>query len=179
MSTSRRVVLVVSGGLLAAWLASTIGGAGTTSPVRLLRPSPAEDPPAPQPASIDAAKPAAARSPAESSRATRRNLFQFHRVEPPRTPEGAEAVVSAFASAASAMFAPSAPPEWKLIGVAERVDGDARARTAIISGPHDVFLVAEGAQFAGRFEVVRIESESVELRGLADGARLVLSLKPR
>lgn len=72
--------------------------------------------------------------------------------------------------------APSAPVVT-LSGIAEdQVDGRA-VRTAVLSVPSDVLLVQEGADVLGRFRVVRIESEAVDLLDLTTGATVRLALR--
>ncbi len=136
----------------------------------------------PPPASaLEEARLASTRDGADPAPLSHRNLFQFHRAEPApaNTPAAAEQVVSAFASAAATLFTPPPPPEWRLVGIADDPSPKSDARTAIISGAHDVFLVKEGGRLAGKFEVTRIQSETVDLRDLTNGSILTLSLKPR
>jgi hypothetical protein len=64
-----------------------------------------------------------------------------------------------------------------LSGIAEDVvDGQPR-RTAVLSTPSDVLLVREGEEVLGRYRVVRIESEAVELLSLDDGGTVRISLR--
>ena len=179
MSTTRNVVLVVGGGLVAAWLAATIGGVGGPSSPHVVTAAPADGVKAPAASSLEVARLSTDQQSAGASRPLRRNLFQFTRAERPQAQAAAEDVVSAFVSAAATLLSPPPPPEWRLIGIAEDTTPNGAARTAIISGANDVFVVKEGAKFSGTFEVVRIQRETVELRGLKDGSLLTLSLKPR
>jgi hypothetical protein len=64
-----------------------------------------------------------------------------------------------------------------LSGIGEDVvDGQPR-RTAVLSTPSDVLLVREGDEILGRYRVIRIESEAVELLSIGDGAVLRLGLR--
>jgi hypothetical protein len=67
-------------------------------------------------------------------------------------------------------------PAVTLAGIAEEeVDGRAQ-RTAILSSPMGVLLVREGEEILGYYRVTRIESDAVEVVGLADGITLRLPL---
>jgi hypothetical protein len=100
-----------------------------------------------------------------------RNLFHF--VLPPR-PAPVAAVVNRASEVAEAI----PPPALKLIGVAEDAAPGGLIRTAIISGPGQVYVVKEGERVTSRYLVARISSEVVELQDLSsvrsnavDGAR--------
>ncbi len=179
MSTSRNVMLVVGGGLLAAWLAAAAGGAWSRSPRRGSESGPIG--PTPPPGlllNVSRLEPAGP-SPRDSARGGR-NLFRFRSSSPAGVSrQAAESIVSAFEAAAAAFLSPPPQPEWKLVGIAERVDGERRVRTAIVSGSRDVYLVTEGARVADEFEVVRIQADSVDLRRLSDGTALTLRLNVR
>jgi hypothetical protein len=96
-----------------------------------------------------------------------RNLFEYRR--PP----------SAFApSAPPAAVAPAPSPEpllpaFHLIGIADEEGDSGPVRTAIISESGGVLLVKEGEMVAGRWLVVSIAGETVDLRD-PDGATLRL-----
>jgi len=86
--------------------------------------------------------------------------------------------------------APAAPPELSvppgavapvlprvaLAGIAEDTVNGRVDRTAVVSGPEGVLLVREGQEILGRYRVARIESEAVDLVGLADGETRRLTL---
>ena len=68
------------------------------------------------------------------------------------------------------------PPPIALAGIAEdEIDGRL-VRTAVLSVPGDVLLVREGEAVLGRYRVVRIESEAVELLDLPAGTTERLAL---
>jgi hypothetical protein len=65
-----------------------------------------------------------------------------------------------------------------LIGIAEdKADGGV-VRTAMITGEaEDLFLVVRGDSVAGRYEVVAIGADAVELKDLTTGAIRRLALR--
>jgi len=77
--------------------------------------------------------------------------------------------------------APAAPeirePALQLIGVAESNTKDGPVRTAMITGGYsELMMVTAGARILGRYEVVAVGADAVELKDLETGAvrRLVL-----
>jgi hypothetical protein len=67
-----------------------------------------------------------------------------------------------------------------LIGVAEDTTTDGLVRTAIISGPGQLYVVKEGDRVTSRYRVARISPDVVELDDLArigDASVLRLALK--
>ena len=73
---------------------------------------------------------------------------------------------------------PAAPPVLlKLIGVAERAMPDGTLRSAVLSGPADVFIVAVGDQVMGRFTVTAIAPEVVELADAVSGQAVRLAMR--
>jgi hypothetical protein len=75
-------------------------------------------------------------------------------------------------------FAPASPPPFplKLIGIAERETPDGPIRTAILSGPADVFLVSPADQVLGRYTVGAVGADAVELTDATTGAVVRLAL---
>jgi hypothetical protein len=65
----------------------------------------------------------------------------------------------------------------KLVGVAEDPSDAGPARTAIISGFGQLFLVKEGEAVTLRYRVARISSDAVELTDVGDNSVLRLALK--
>jgi hypothetical protein len=109
--------------------------------------------------------------------AARRNLFRFRDespTPPAPTPPSPAALFAAPASAPDP--GGDAPPAASLLGIAERRQGDVTVRTAVIAAAGDLWLVADGGVVAGRYTVVRIAAESVELRDTASGATQRLRL---
>ncbi len=176
MSASRAAVLVVGGGLLAAWVAAAAGGARSSAvATESARAVGARTADVPLPVGLDRLAARAATRRAYTP--PRRNLFQFTGSRSAQAAQAGDAFVAALASAAAAFVAAPPPPVWQLAGIAESRDGDRIVRTAIISGQGTVFLVRDGEQLAGRFLVVRIESDTVALRDVRDGTSLTLRLK--
>jgi hypothetical protein len=170
MNITRTVVLGVSGGALAAWVA-VASTSGTRPAV------------APAPSRPTAVEKSGEELAAEIGRLhdrlhptalpTRpaRNLFEFTATRPAHAP--ALAAQTQLAPAAPA--AAPAPAPLALIGVAE----DGGVRTAVVSGFGQVFLVKEGEQVTDRYKVRAIESSAIELDDASGGAgdqtiRLVL-----
>ena len=65
----------------------------------------------------------------------------------------------------------------KLIGIAERATPDGAIRSAVLSGPSDVFIVGVDDQLLGRFTVVAIAAEGDRTRGRRTGQPLRLALR--
>jgi hypothetical protein len=65
----------------------------------------------------------------------------------------------------------------KLVGVAEDPSDAGPARTAIISGFGQLFLVKEGEAVTLRYRVARVSSDAVELTDVGDNSILRLALK--
>lgn len=82
-------------------------------------------------------------------------------------------------SAVAADAAPAAPPRpaLALIGVAEDTDADTLVRTAILSGPGDVYLVKPGDTLRGQFRVEQVSADAVQLTDTASNQRFTLTLR--
>jgi hypothetical protein len=110
-------------------------------------------------------------APAES----RRNLFEYGAAERP-----APAASVLMAPAPAAEPPPAAPPQptlsLKLIGIAQ-ARGDA-SRVAILSDERGVYHGTEGTIIEGRYRIVRVDTESVELTTLDGSGLFVLRLPP-
>ena len=102
-------------------------------------------------------------------REAERNPFRFV-AEP-----AAGNAVDSRAAAPPPEFVSPPPPLITLAGIAADQVGERTERTAILSSPSGVLLVREGDEVVGRYRVVTIDNEAVELIGLADGARLRLT----
>jgi len=104
-----------------------------------------------------------------------RNPFRF-RGRPEAQPEirGARAALTA---ARSGVPGSIARPELALAGLAEDPSPSGPIRTAIISGMGQLFLVKEGEGFGGRFQVVRIGTNAVEVLDQREGSTFSLVLK--
>jgi hypothetical protein len=91
-------------------------------------------------------------------RASTRNPFRFSQVPQASHPPAA--------NGAAAPLAPGPPPPPSLVlsGIAERKTPQGQTRTAIISGDGQLYLVTEGESVAGRYRVLKVESDAVVLR---------------
>ena len=104
-----------------------------------------------------------------------RNPFRF-RERPEARPQVHPAPALSTA-AASVLAALTARPELVLSGLAEDPSPSGPIRTAIISGLGQLFLVKEGEEFGGRFQVVRIGTNAVQVLDRSDGSTFTLALR--
>jgi hypothetical protein len=105
-----------------------------------------------------------------------RNPFQFEARRASLVPGVRRTVIT---DAPAAEEPPSAPvrPELRLIGMAtDSLDG-AVARTAVVSGLNQVYLVKEGEQIAMRFLVKHIDDHGIEVEDLVDSSTFTLGLR--
>ena len=174
MNVKRTATIVVVGGALAAWLAAAM-----TSDQRDLASRPAE-----RNAAADARSETLATEvarlherlrPTAEPREPARNLFQFTANRPRPAPPAPKAALSEAAPVVP--VAPPPPPPFKLIGVAEDAGPTGPVRTAIVSGPGQLFLVKEGQNVTLRYRVIKIAADVVELQDLGDKTTLRLALK--
>jgi hypothetical protein len=175
MNFKRTALLVVVVGALAVWLAA----AATSDRRDAMQLAVA----APTP--IDASSVALAREIARLHDRLRpgvpphhgRDLFQFAAVAPHAAPSAvvAKPVLSVLNDATVAPLAPQ--PALKLIGIAEDATPDGLVRTAIISGPGQLFLVKQGDRVTPRYLVAQISPDVVELTDATDHSARRLALK--
>jgi hypothetical protein len=110
---------------------------------------------------------------APAPQATDRNPFSFYSAPVRRRPA---------ASAQPAMTPPPIVPEFRepaleLIGVAESQAPGGVVRTAMISGEQDdLIMVTPGQRILGRYDVISVGEDAVELKDVQTGAtrRLIL-----
>jgi len=120
-------------------------------------------------AALDGERPAPA--------ATRRNLFQFGNFEQPMDPAGEVVESSPAVVTTPTPFVPSAiGPSLTLIGIVQPAGSS--PRVAVISDERGVYHGTEGAVIEGRYRIVSISAESVELSNLDGGGEFVLRLPP-
>ena len=103
-----------------------------------------------------------------------RDLFRFATAAPHAAP------LALVTNPAPSDVAIPSQPLLKLIGVAEDTTTDGLVRTAIISGPGQLYVVKEGDRVTSRYRVARISPDVVELDDLArtgDASVLRLALK--
>jgi hypothetical protein len=159
MNITRTVILGVTGGALAAWLAADVTG---TRQIVV--------PPATRTSGVDARGADLAAEiarlherlhPTAAPQQPARNLFEF-RLNGARTPAPAGGGIGIGIDVAPApAIEPAAAPEpaFALIGVAE----DAGVRTAIISGQGQLFMVKDGDLVAERYRVMHVGADAVDL----------------
>jgi hypothetical protein len=110
--------------------------------------------------------------------AAERNLFRFRPKAPPRPPQAARPTTPAIAEPAPA--APSGPPPpppitLRFIGILEH--GAGQPKIAVLSdGQGPPMFGVEGGTVAGRYRVLRIGVESVELSYLDGRGRQTIRL---
>jgi hypothetical protein len=101
-----------------------------------------------------------------------RDLFRYSS-RPPR-----HASVAREVAAASPVDVAAAPaPIFTLIGIAEDAVADGVVRTAIVSGPSDVYLVKPGDTLAGHFRVEQVAADAVQLIDTTTSAPTTLVLR--
>jgi hypothetical protein len=155
MNITRTVILGVTGGALAAWLAADVTG---TRQIVV--------PTAPKTSAVDARGADLAAEiarlhdrlhPTAAPQQPARNLFEF-KLNASRTPAD---VVHIAPAPAPELAAPAVAPEpaFALIGVAE----DGGVRTAIISGHGQLFMVKDGELVADRYRVTHVGADAVDL----------------
>jgi hypothetical protein len=68
-------------------------------------------------------------------------------------------------------------PAFKLIGIAEDTSEGGTIRTAIVSGPGDIFLVKPGDTLGGQYHVDQVSAEAVQLTDTVTSASTTLVLR--
>ncbi len=175
MNLKRTATFAVVGGAFAAWLA-----AAATSGVRDAQAPPASV----RPTQIDSRSAELATEvarlherlrPTSAPRQPARDLFRFSTPKPKPVPVNASHAALTEAAVAPA---PLPPPPFKLSGVAEDAGLEGPMRTAVISGPGQLFLVKEGEMVTPRYRVVRISADVVELLDVGTNLSLRLAMRP-
>jgi hypothetical protein len=176
MSASRVAAWIIGAAVCGAWLASA---AGVTRQARTVRTAP----PAAEVVQLDAlatdVQAQAGRlrerlANAPAPRLAERNPFRFS-PRPERRPAGA----------AADLPLPPAPlpvpeirePVLELVGVAESKKEEEVVRTAMITGGYgELMMVTAGQRILGRYDVVAVSDDAVDLKNLETGAirRLIL-----
>lgn len=106
-----------------------------------------------------------------------RDLFRFS-VRPVERRRAVASPRPAPVAAESDVVPVAAPrPVLSLIGVAEDTDGATLVRTAILSGPGDVYLVKPGETLRGQFRVEQVSADAVQLTDTASNQRFTLTLR--
>jgi hypothetical protein len=139
---------------------------------------PAAPPPAPDPPR-GAATPGigleALTAPRGDSPMVRRNLFRFDAERPSGNGDPAVPEARPLAHAEEPALPPDHPPlDLELIGIVEAREQS--ARVAVLSDTRGVYHGYEGDIIEGRFRIVRVGDESVEIVRLADQTSHVIRL---
>ena len=177
MNASRLAVWIVGAAVFGAWLASA---AGVTRQARIAR----VPPPAPETIQLDAlaaeVQAQAGRlrerlANAPAPRVAQRDPFSFY-----SAPARRRTTTSADAHAA-VVPQPVIPevrePAIELIGVAETPGATGPVRTAMITNEHkDLIMVTAGQRILGRYDVIAITEDAVDLKDVQNGQtrRLIL-----
>ena len=178
MNASRAALMVVGVNLVAVWAAAAAGGrAAATEPAA-----------PPQAAAVEAVSEArgsllaaAERLEAHARRTAAptlaRDPFRFGAESRPaaRSAPGATAMERHAAEPAAPPI--EAEPDIVLQGMAESGEGEALVRTAILSAGGELVLAALGTRIAGRYDVVALTSDSVELEDIIGHDRRTWRLK--
>lgn len=179
MDASRLAVWIVGAAVSGAWLASA---AGVTRQARVARAA-SRPPEAVQFDALAAEVQAQtvrlrerlAQAPAPS--ATDRNPFTFY-TEPARRRVAASTQTRSPIEHEASLSAPEArEPVLELVGIAETTKPEGIVRTAMITGGYDdLIMVTAGQRILGRYDVISIQVDAVELKDVETGGtrRLVL-----
>lgn len=177
MTPSRMAAYLVVAVLFAAWLASAAGISRRPRTVIAPRPGP-------QSARVDAlardVQSQAARlrqrlATAPAPQAPIRNPFSFadRRAPAPRVPRRTEPLPVLEIAAPEPV-----EPELSLLGIAEQRTAAGLVRTAMIGGAGDeLFMVVPGQTLAGRYRVMGVGADAVELKDQVTGVTRRLALK--
>ena len=171
MTRGRIAALLLGTAVCTAWLASA---AGVTRQARAARATPRE----PDASQFDAlasdvqtqaGRLRARLAQAPTPRDTTRNPFRFADRQP-RAPQRAPRDLTP-AAAPIAIEPVVREPSLQLIGVAETKTKDGVVRTAMITGGYnELMMVTPGQRILGRYEVVVISQDAVELKDLQSNA---------
>ena len=101
-----------------------------------------------------------------------RDLFRFN-VRAQQRPSPSRPAVAAVEAAPVVKL----PPALKLIGIAEDTSESGTVRTAIVSGPGDLFIVKAGEVIAGRYHVDQVSADAVLLTDTTSSDSTTLALR--
>jgi hypothetical protein len=178
MNASRLAVWIVGAAVSGAWLASA---AGITRQARTVRSIPAP----PEVVQFDAlateVQAQAGRlrerlATAPAPRAAERNPFSFSSRQAPKRRAAVDLNESSLRAPVESAPMP-AEPRLELIGIALSEKPEGAVRTAMITGDSgELIMVVAGQTIVGRYDVVQVAEDSVELKDIETGVvrRLVL-----
>ena len=175
MNASRAAVMVIGVNLVAVWVAAAAGGRAAEPrrqpDVRVLQDRAVVEA---QSALVEATDRLRRHTgPSRETTQVRRDPFSFAGARVPRPDTvGAQSATSEPAPAS----APVAP-DILLQGMAESRDGEQVVRTAILSVSGELVFAVVGSTVGGRFTVVAVTAESVELEALLGGGRQTIHFR--
>lgn len=180
MSPSRTAAYLVAAVLFAAWLASA-AGISRRPRINFVTSRPSSQVEGVEALAADVQSQAArlkqriATAPAPQAPA--RNPFSF--ADPSPTPRPSRMQRRAEAIGSPPLANPEPPePELTLLGVAEQQTPDGVVRTALLGGRgEELFMVVAGQNLAGRYRVVAVGADAVELKDELTGLTRRLTLK--
>jgi hypothetical protein len=109
-----------------------------------------------------------------ASPARSRDLFRFNVRAPQRPAPSSRPAVAAVESATPVV---ALRPALKLIGIAEDTSESGVVRTAIVSGPGELFLVKAGELISGRYRVDQVSADAVLLTDTTTSDSTTLALR--
>lgn len=179
METSRAAVMAIGANLIAVWIAAAAGGRAVPQVPAGSTPRLSQEQAVGQAQGSLAAATERLRMHSRQTTdvpAVTRDPFHFggQRSAARQAAAGPDA---AAVTTARPPAAEPARPELVLQGMAEDQAGGAIVRTAILSAGGDLVLATLGTQIGGRYSVVAIDADSVELDDAAGGPRITLRLK--
>ena len=180
MNASRAALMVVGVNLVAVWAAAAAGGrAAATEPAAPPQAAAVEAVSEARGSLLAAAERLEAHARREIAPAMVRDPFRFGIGSLPaarRAPDRTEAENRGDAAAAAANPV-DAEPDIVLQGMAETADGEALVRTAILRAGGELVLASLGTRIGGRYEVVALNAESVDLEDTATHVRRTWRMK--
>jgi hypothetical protein len=105
--------------------------------------------------------------PAGALTTSRRNIFREHERTAPATPGFPRASLPVEQVPATPSLPPG--PSVTFLGFAEKVEGGRTVRTAVLSAAGELWMVKEGDSVAGRFRVVAVAVDRVDLTDVQTG----------
>jgi hypothetical protein len=175
MDASRAALMVVGVNLVAVWAAAAAGShaaatAGTAAPAQVVAGVAVGEASA---SLVAAAERLEAHARRDVAPAMVRDPFRFGAgVRPAARPAPEPAAAEPPADAAGPVAPPAEPaPDIVLQGMAESGEGEATVRTAILRAGGELVLATLGMRVAGRYEVVALTTDSVDLEDIVAHVR--------
>jgi hypothetical protein len=175
MNASRAAVMVIGVNLVAVWVAAAAGGRAAQPPrqpdVRVTQDRAVTEA---QSALVEATDRLRRHTgPSLETAQVLRDPFSFAGARPPGPETDGAQLATSEPVPASAPVA----PDIMLEGMAESRDGETVVRTAILSVSGELVFATVGSTVGGRFTVVAVTAESVELEALQGGGRQTIHFR--